>query len=360
MSENRPARSGATGCEGTCTCGGPDRDDFGLAHRSPRLTPVAVHTSIDAGKRHLIVQRSIPAGTFLMGDSRGRNNPGDGELPLHQVTLADFDIDATAVTVGAFRRFVQATGYVTDAERFGFSAVFHLTLDAAPEDVLGRPSGTPWWLGVRGADWKHPCGPRSSTSGLEEHPVTHVSWNDAAAYCAWANRRLPTEAEWEYSSRGGLAHATYPWGDNPPDDGGWRANIWQGNFPLTNTLQDGYLTTAPVRSYEPNGYGLWQTVGNVWEWCADWYANDYYQHSPLHRPTGPDSGTSKVMRGGSFLCHDSYCNRYRNSARTSNTPDSSAANTGFRTVSVTLEDSGDAPTTGRHTLHQQRSSVERA
>src|SRR5690606_37457693 len=175
--------------------------------------------------------------------------------PLHEVTLEGFRIDATTVTNDAFAAFVDATGYRTEAEVFGFSAVFHLALAAPAADVVGRPAGTPWWFGVRGADWAHPGGRDSSIEGLGDHPVVHISWNDAQAYCAWAGRRLPTEAEWEYASRGGLHAARYPWGDDEVDAGGWRANIWQGTFPSENTLDDGFLTTAPVRTFEPNGYG---------------------------------------------------------------------------------------------------------
>ena len=281
---------------------------------------------------HRIDQAVIPAGTYTMGDSSGHHNPGDGELPLHDVTLAGFSIDVTAVTNEQFARFADQTGYRTEAEEFGFSAVFHTAIAADDDDVMGRAPGTPWWIGVRGADWRHPGGLHSSLDGLADHPVVHVSWNDANAYCAWAGRRLPTEAEWEYASRGGIHGARYPWGDEAVDDGGWRANIWQGEFPTRNTAGDGFLTTAPVRSFAPNGYGLWQTVGNVWEWCADWYSPTAYLDAATEAPTGPASGSARVLRGGSYLCHDSYCNRYRNSARSQNTPDSSMGNAGFRTV----------------------------
>lgn len=269
-----------------------------------------------------------------MGDASGDENVGDGETPVHDVSLGRFSIDTTTVTNADFAIFVDATGYRTDAETFGFSAVFHLALAAPEDDILGAPRGTPWWRGVRGADWAHPGGRWSSVNDLSDHPVVHVSWNDAQAYCRWADRRLPTEAEWEYAARGGLAQAKYPWGDEEVDAGGWRANIFQGVFPHRNTGDDGWLTTAPVRSYEPNGFGLWQTVGNVWEWCEDWSAPNTYGRSPFTDPGGPQVGTERVLRGGSYLCHISYCNRYRNSARSKNTPDSSMGNAGFRTVAL--------------------------
>lgn len=269
-----------------------------------------------------------------MGDSSGDANPADGETPRHTVTLAEFSIDATTVTNAAFAEFTGATGYRTEAEVFGYSAVFHSSVRAPSKDVMGSAAGTPWWFGVRGADWQHPGGRESSIDELPEHPVVHISWNDAVAYCAWAGRRLPTEAEWEYASRGGLASAKYPWGDNEVDAGGWQANIWQGKFPDANSGDDGWLTTAPARSFAPNGYGLWQTVGNVWEWCHDWFDPVYYARSPRIAPQGPDRGAAKVLRGGSYLCHSSYCNRYRNSARSQNTPDSSMGNAGFRTVAL--------------------------
>lgn len=273
-----------------------------------------------------------------MGDSSGDRNPQDGELPLHRVTLDTFSIDATTVTNDDFARFVDETAYETEAETFGFSAVFHLAVQAPRDDIMGPAAGTPWWYGVRGADWAHPGGRESSIDGLGNHPVVHISWNDAMAYCAWAGRRLPTEAEWEYAARGGIEGAKYPWGDAEVDDGGWRANIWQGDFPTRNSLDDGWLTTAPVRSFRANGYGLWQSVGNVWEWCADWFDPRTYAESPEIDPRGPDRGGSRVLRGGSYLCHISYCNRYRNSARSQNTPDSSMGNAGFRTA-VTVPES---------------------
>ncbi|MGM7698732.1 formylglycine-generating enzyme family protein [Microbacterium sp. A84] len=319
-------------CGPGCTCGAPARDQFlTLGATVTASIPAPVAPSAD---RHPIAQAEIPAGTFLMGDSSGDQNHGDGETPRHEVTLPAFSIDATAVTNDAFAAFIAATGYLTEAETFEFSAVFHLALAAAEEDVLGQPPGTPWWFGVRGADWAHPGGRESSIDGLGDHPAVHVSWNDAVAYCEWAGRRLPTEAEWEYASRGGLHAAKYPWGDDEVDAGGWRANIFQGSFPRENTLEDGFLTTAPVRSFQPNGFGLWQTVGNVWEWCADWYDPTYYERSPGAAPKGAEVGNSRVLRGGSYLCHISYCNRYRNSARSQNTPDSSMGNAGFRTVGL--------------------------
>ncbi|WES63294.1 formylglycine-generating enzyme family protein [Microbacter sp. GSS18] len=327
-------RADGAGCG--CGCGTPGRAQF-VSLTAP--SSGGAGGSASPG-RHGIEQAVIPAGTFVMGDSSGDRNPGDGEVPLHEVTLDSFSIDATSVTNDDFARFVEATGYATEAETFGFSAVFHLALAAPEEDILGQPPGTPWWFGVKGADWRHPGGRDSSIDGLGDHPVVHVSWNDAQAYCAWAGRRLPTEAEWEYAARGGLASKKYPWGDEEPDAGGsWRANIFQGEFPRTNTLDDGYLTTAPVRTFSPNGYGLWQPIGNVWEWCTDWFDPNYYRVSPAANPPGPARGGARILRGGSYLCHISYCNRYRNSARSQNTPDSSMGNAGFRTV-------GDAPTAG--------------
>ncbi|PZU43514.1 MAG: sulfatase modifying factor 1 (C-alpha-formyglycine- generating enzyme 1) [Arsenicicoccus sp.] len=311
---------------------------------SPGRGPAAVQrpVAVPSGThpvhgRHAVPQVDVPGGTFARGDAHGDGHPGDGETPVHEVTVSGFSLDATTVTNDDFARFVAETGHRTEAETFGFSAVFHLALAARPEEVLRPVPGAPWWLGVRGADWRHPGGSRSDLTGLGDHPVVHVSWNDALAYCAWAGRRLPTEAEWEYAARGGLAHARYPWGDDLLDpSGAWRCNIWQGDFPRRNDLADGYLTTAPATSFTPNGYGAVQMVGNVWEWCADWFdPGTYAQVARAGRavdPTGPGAGGSRVIREGSYLCHDSYCNRYRVAARSANTPDSSTGNTGFRTV----------------------------
>ena len=259
----------------------------------------------------------LAGGTFLMGTDAPDGFPGDCEGPVRQVRVKPFSIDAHAVTNARFARFVAESGYRTDAERFGWSYVFAGFLPAALRRTSPRPAEAPWWCGVQGAAWDRPEGPGSTVDDRADHPVVHVSWNDAMAYCAWAGRRLPTEAEWEYAARGGLDQARYPWGDELTPGGEHLCNIWQGSFPVRNTTGDGFAGTAPVGSFPPNGYGLYDVAGNVWEWCADRFAGN--------RP-------ERSIRGGSYLCHESYCNRYRVAARTANTPDSSSINTGFRTV----------------------------
>lgn len=302
--------------------------------------------AVPRGPRSTRGQVRVPAGTFAMGDAHGVGYPADGETPVHQVTLSPYLIDAKAVTNAQFAAFAKATGYQSDVERDGISAVFHLAVQAAPADVLGPAAGTPWWLAVKGADWRHPGGPRSSIADLQNHPVVHVTWRDAQAYCRWAGKRLPTEAEWERAARGDLQGAMYPWGDELQPKGRWRCNIWQGRFPDVNTLEDGHLTTAPVTAYLPNGLGLHNTVGNVWEWCQDVFRPTEYAArvaassagEPVRDPIaaesvvapGAEGGVHRVMRGGSYLCHDSYCNRYRVAARSSNTAESASGNIGFR------------------------------
>nr|WP_246183478.1 formylglycine-generating enzyme family protein [Paenibacillus methanolicus] len=273
----------------------------------------------------------LEGGEFYMGSDAPDGFPADGEGPVRKVRVDPFGIAPYAVTNRQFAAFVDATGYVTEAERFGWSFVFHLL---ASEETRARvanvPQEVPWWLVVEGAYWAKPEGPDSSVEARMDHPVVHVSWHDAAAYCAWSGTRLLTEAEWEYAARGGLTGRTYPWGDELKQGGQHRCNIWQGKFPVKNNASDGYVGTAPVDAYEPNGYGLYNLSGNVWEWCADWFSPGYHRQTAPANPHYTDPTGKRAMRGGSYLCHRSYCNRYRVAARSSNTPDSSTGNIGFR------------------------------
>jgi formylglycine-generating enzyme required for sulfatase activity len=265
----------------------------------------------------------LDGGTFLMGSEDADANPGDGEGPVRPVAVAAFEIATTTVTNEQFAAFVDATGHVTGAERYGWSFVFASFLPAHLRRGAQRPVGTPWWCRVDGASWRRPEGPGSAVDDRLDHPVVHVDHTDALAYCAWAGLRLPSETEWEYAARGGLEQARYAWGDDLLPGGEHRCNIWQGRFPTRNTQDDGWFGTAPVRSYPPNGYGLYNVAGNVWEWCASaWSVGD---QAPPAGPSAP-----RVMRGGSYVCHDSYCKRYRVAARTSNDPSSSSGNVGFR------------------------------
>jgi sulfatase modifying factor 1 len=272
---------------------------------------------------------ALDGGPFRMGSEDGIF-PADGEAPIREVTLSPFAISAHAVTNAQFAAFVEATGHRTDAERAGSSFVFAASVHPdARAAVRGLVAGTPWWAEVAGASWRAPEGPGSTIEGRGNHPVVHVSHDDALAFCAAHARRLPTEAEWEFAARGGLEQRRYPWGDELMPDGLWRCNVWQGAFPEHDTAEDGFAATAPVDTFAPNGYGLFNMVGNVWEWCSDWFS-PRPPVSPEPDPQGPAAGSSRVTRGGSYLCHESYCFRYRVAARSSSTPETSTSHTGFR------------------------------
>lgn len=270
---------------------------------------------------------------FLMGTEDADAWIEDGEGPIREVALQPFYLDRVAVTNARFAAFVQETGYRTEAERFGWSYVFRSQLPRSKQRKLRDTRtvlGLQWWYAVEGALWRKPEGSGSNIRKRMDHPVIHVSWSDAIAYCAWAGKRLPTEAEWEYAARGGLEQKPYPWGDELVPGGKHRCNIWQGRFPDNDSARDGYRGTAPVRSFKPNGYGFNNMSGNVWEWCLDWFDPSWHLTASRENPMGPEFGEKKMMKGGSYLCHRSYCNRYRVAARTGNTPDSSTGNCGFR------------------------------
>lgn len=275
-------------------------------------------SGVDEGSQRARVH--LPGGQFVMGSEDADVNPGDGEGPLRRVDVAPFAVDVCAVSSADFAAFVTATGYVSEAEEFGWSFVFAGFLPPQLRAASRRVPEAPWWAAVEGASWRLPAGPGSDLGGREKHSVVHLSWRDAEAYAGWVGGRLPREVEWEYAARGGLESARFPWGDELTPGGVHRCNIWQGRFPVRNEVGDGYRGTAPVDAFTPNGFGLYNVAGNVWEMCADlWSAGDAHG-IPARR----------VMRGGSYLCHDSYCNRYRVAARTHNAADSSSGNQGFR------------------------------
>lgn len=298
-----------------------------------RVTPAATVTVRSAPRVRGLI--SLDGGTFRMGSADADRVRGDGEDPVREVSVDAFQIAPTAVTNSQFAAFVKATGYVTEAEQFGWSYVFHLFVSDSVR--MSNPPASvevPWWLAINGACWRAPEGPGSAIDDRQNHPVVHVSFHDTVAYCAWAGTRLPTEAEWEFAARGGLDQARFPWGDELTPRGQHRCNIWQGTFPTVNTKDDGFAGTAPVKSFRPNGFGLYNVSGNVWEWTSDWFATDHLSR-PLTNPSGPADGESKVLKGGSYLCHHTYCNRYRVAARSKNTPDSTSGNTGFRVAADT-------------------------
>jgi sulfatase modifying factor 1 len=308
---------------------------------------------------------------FLMGGNYRKDSPEThpgmqprpDEFPNNEVTVNDFWIDETEVTNGQFREFVESTGYVTTAERpIPLDEIMAQLPNGAkpPSKEMLAPAAlvfnTPtynspngygvqdWWSVVKGADWKHPLGIDSSIDGKEDLPVVQISWYDAMAYAKWAGKRLPTEAEWEFAARGGNNENIFPWGDDFSETENLKANFWQGEFPIENKVTDGFERLAPVKSFEPNNYGLYDMAGNVWEWCSDWFHYEYYQcikdNNLRNNPKGPEvsydpylpSTSQKVSRGGSFLCNDSYCSGYRVAARMKSSPDTGLEHTGFRCV----------------------------
>lgn len=301
----------------------------------------------------------IPAGEFEMGGDNQQADPD--ELPKHKVKLSSFYMDATEVTNAQFKKFVDATGYITTAEKKPDWEEMKKTVPPGtpqpPDSVLVaaslvfRSSGGPvdlndysqWWSWIQGADWKHPEGPASTIKEKENYPVVHISWDDAMAYCKWAGKRLPTEAEWEFAARGGLINNIYPWGNEHVNAGKAKTNSWEGKFPYLNEKKDGYVKSAPVRSFAPNGYGLYDMAGNVWEWCSDLYNYNYYKElegKVSVDPQGPSKSfdpqepytEKRSLRGGSFLCNDSYCSGYRVARRMKSSHDTGLEHTGFRCV----------------------------
>jgi len=315
------------GKKSCCAAGKPP-----AAEASAPATESAPRRRAQSGSAAGMVQ--LEGGTFRMGTDTANGFPADGEGPVREITLDPFFIDIHPVTNRRFREFVEATRYKTEAEKFRWSFVFEGDIPRKDYARLVKDTvrGAEWWCRVDGANWKHPEGPDSVIKTRWDHPVVHVSWNDAQAYAAWAGKRLPTEAEWEYAARGGLDQAIYPWGDELTPGGKHLCNIWQGNFPDFNTAEDGYTSTSPINAYPANAYGLDGITGNAWEWCADWFSPSFHTTAGRINPTGPATGTARVMKGGSYLCHKSYCNRYRVAARSSNTPDSTTTNMTFRLV----------------------------
>jgi len=276
---------------------------------------------------------AIPGGVFQMGTRRS-TYPDDLDSPRRKVKLSPFLISPTSVSNDDYAGFVRATGYRTVAEREGWSFVFHLLLGDEAGAFHESPPGLPWWRKVDGAFWAAPEGPESDVAARADHPVVHITWYDALAYTRWAGLRLPREAEWERAARGGLKQKKFPWGNALKPEGRFAMNTFQGDFPAVNTAEDGWVGTAPVTAFAPNGYGLYNMTGNVWEWVQDYYGpRPEAGMLPECDPSGPQRGQARIQRGGSYLCHVSYCDRYHVHSRTRNDPDSSTGNCGFRVAS---------------------------
>jgi formylglycine-generating enzyme len=312
---------------GPCCAPGDESREAG-----PSTVPPAIPETSAAGVAMVTPDLvELPGGGFTMGTDGDYGYAIDGEGPAHRVALSPFAISRFAVSNEQFAAFVAATGHRTAAERYGSSFVFvgFLGEDAGPTRAV---AAVPWWREVEGADWAHPEGPGSSWEERRDHPVVHVSWVDALCFCVWSDTRLPSEAEWEYAARGGLEGHRFPWGDELEPGGEHRMNVFQGTFPTENTGADGYAGTAPVTAFSANGHGLHNVTGNVWEWTADRFDRNYYAESPRADPGGGEGDGPIVMRGGSYLCHASYCNRYRVDSRSSNASDGTTGNLGFRVV----------------------------
>ncbi|MEO0829484.1 MAG: formylglycine-generating enzyme family protein [Pseudomonadota bacterium] len=303
------------------SCCAPARGGQAFAHRPEHISRAETSTAWGAV--------NIPGGKALVGTATPMI-PLDGEGPLRTKTVSPFRIMKTAVTNAQFACFVEDTGYVTEAERFGWSYVFHADVPKQISETQGV-AGLEWWRRVEGADWREIHGPGSAAETHSDHPVVQVSWNDALAFAAWCGGRLPSEAEWEHAARGGLGDVRYPWGQEDPDETGhFPCNIWQGRFPDVNTGADGWSGTAPVDAFAPNGYGLFNMIGNVWEWTVEPYRVRSLKKEARRKLEGMKG--FKLLKGGSFLCHESYCFRYRIAARTGNSPDSTTPHQGFRVV----------------------------
>ncbi|MDT0683231.1 formylglycine-generating enzyme family protein [Roseicyclus sp. F158] len=313
--------------QGCCIGAGAGAPDGDAEHVAAVEAVMPASEAVRAELRARLTE--IPGGIFEMG-ARTSTYPGDLDAPRRKVRISPFLMSPVAVTNADYARFVEATGYRTLAERFGWSFVFHLLL-SDPERFGKFPPGLRWWRQVEGATWAAPEGPGSTWDGRADHPAVHLAWYDAVAYCRWAGFRLPREAEWERAARGGKARLKFPWGNQREPGGVHRMNVWQGRFPDENIAEDGFIGTAPVTAFEPNGYGMMNMTGNVWEWVADRHGpRPAPGRMPERDPEGPAEGTARIQRGGSFLCHESYCDRYHVHSRTRNDPDSSTSNAGFR------------------------------